>query len=286
MRIIPNNYNKKNKLHFISSKKLKFPSWLILLTLTKDILKQSNVGTNLGVFWLVIPIAIQLFLYYLVFSIGFRVPYVEDIPFIFYFAPLFLIWSYFAESLNQATSILSQYDFLIKKIRFPFYLIPIASSIAKFITYLSLLVPLILYINIYLNNGINNLIDVLFSLLSIFFFTTLVSLIVAIFSSLSKDIQRTVPILTNTLFWLTPIVYAESLIFNFPSYVSHFLFKIYPVNIIFLNFRYCVLDGSKKFNSCESIFSQLDNLIIMLAFSLIITYLYRKLRFLIIENLV
>ena len=88
MRHISNN-NEKNKLKLKSSKNYNKTHWLILFTLTKDILKSSNIGTNLGILWRIIPIATQLLLYYAVFSIGFRVPYVEGIPFIFYFAPCF-----------------------------------------------------------------------------------------------------------------------------------------------------------------------------------------------------
>ena len=165
-------------------------------------------------------------------------------------------------------------------------MIPIASSIAIFITYLLLLVPIIVYIIIYLNYGNYNFIGLLFSLLSIFIFTTLISLAFSIFSSLSKDFQRTIPILTNSLFWLTPIVYSESLIFNLPPFVSNFLLNIYPVNVLFLNFRYCLLSSSNKINYCKPILSQLDNIFFMLALALLVNFLYKKLKFLIMENLV
>ena len=117
----------------------KYSSRLLLLTtLIKDILKTKQLGTQLGVAWLLIPILVQLIIYYLIFSVGLKVPMISNVPFIFYFFPLFIIWSYIAETISSSATILSEYSFLITKIRFPFYLLPIAASIANLITYLLL----------------------------------------------------------------------------------------------------------------------------------------------------
>ena len=264
----------------------KYSSKLLLLTtLIKDILKTKQLGTQLGIAWLLIPILVQLIIYYLIFSVGLKVPMISNVPFIFYFFPLFIIWSYIAETISSSATILSEYSFLITKIKFPFYLLPIAASIANLITYLLILFPVLIFIRIRLSLGLNDILNTLVSLVLIFIFTTTLSCILSLFASLSNDLKRTIPIALNSFFWLTPMVYPESLINNLPNIFSKIILDIYPINILLLNFRACTLSGFSELTKCKLLLFNFYPSLFFIFLIIFASYSYVKLKYIITENI-
>tara|TARA_Y100001968_G_C19445066_1_gene764872 strand:+ start:1825 stop:2637 length:813 start_codon:yes stop_codon:yes gene_type:complete len=257
----------------------------LLSTLVKDILKTKQLATQLGIAWLIIPILIPLIIYYLIFSVGLRAPTISNVPFIFYFFPVFIIWSYFAETISASATILSEYNFLITKIRFPFYLLPIAVSIANVFIYSFILFPVFIFIRIKLSLGLVNLFNTLVSLLLIFIFTTALGCIVSIFASLSNDLKRIIPIALNSLFWLTPSVYPENLIYNLPKSLANILVNIYPVNILFLNFRACTILNFSELSECKLLLFNYQPILLIVILIIFTAYSYTKLRYIIMENI-
>tara|TARA_Y100001968_G_scaffold77406_1_gene68696 strand:- start:4262 stop:5074 length:813 start_codon:yes stop_codon:yes gene_type:complete len=257
----------------------------LLITLVKDIFKSKQLGTQLGIAWLLLPIFTQLVIYYLIFSIGLKVPMISNVPFIFYFFPLFIIWSYIAETISSSSTILSEYNFLITKISFPFYLLPIAVSITNLITYLLILFPVLIFIRIRLSLGFIDIFNTLISLILIFIFTTTLSCILSLFASLSNDLKRIIPIALNSLFWLTPMVYPESLIYNLPSSFSKIIIDIYPINILLLNFRACALSSFSELTKCNLLIFNFYPSFLFILLIIFASYSYIKLRYIIMENI-
>jgi len=167
--------------------------------------------TAIGLMW----VLIQPFFSMVVFSIFFGklagVPS-DGLPYpIFNYAAL-VPWTFFANSLMQASTCLAGQQGLIKKIYFPRLILPIstvlANSVNFFITF-SLLIVMMIYYHIYPTIAI--------LLLPLFF---LIALITSIGVSLwfcaidvwYRDVERMLPFIIQFWLFITPIVYSSSLL--------------------------------------------------------------------------
>lgn len=135
-----------------------------------------------------------------------------DIPFaLFYFIPLTL-WAFFADVVGRSTGILREYGYLINKIAFPFWvlpLVPVASAL------LSQGILLLLVGGLMVNYGIAPA-DTAVLYLLIWLFCVLLTLGVAYAVSaiavFVPDLAQIVPVVINIMFWLTPILYPATLV--------------------------------------------------------------------------
>ena len=192
------------------------------------------VNTDAGILWIILPQFIQIIIYFLIFSVGFRTSSISDIPFIVYMLPAFLAWSLFSDSLISSSSLLNQYQYMITKFPTPFYLL-----ISSYYLY-ALSVFIVLSSAFYLLSSIfvqyhASLWSILyfilvFAVFSVFTFS--VSLLISIFSFISKDVQNAVTIIINSLFWLSPVVYPAALLSDFNPTFKFIIFKVYPVNLL------------------------------------------------------
>ena len=183
--------------------------------LAKRDLLNRYAGSYAGVFWTIgVPLLYAL-INVVVFStlmsgrMGARY---GDIPFaLFYFIP-FSLWTLFSEGVGRSTGILREYRYLVSKIAFPFWvlpLVPLASAL------LSQTIVLLLAFGLMQFNGI-----ALGGSAAVYLLVWLVCLMLALgvayaVSALSiyiSDLAQIVPVVINILFWLTPILYPATLV--------------------------------------------------------------------------
>lgn len=188
-----------------------------------------------------------------------------DTPFVlFYFIP-FSLWVVFAEVVGRSTGILREYDYLINKISFPYWvlpLIPLASALLNQFIILSIVAVLFKYFNLSVSN-----------LAYIYFFIWLITLILTIgfayaVSAISvylQDLKQIVPLFINILFWLTPILYPPFLIEQkAPIWLKTIIISFNPFYYLSEYSRYSLL-GTEEFPFL--------NLVMLLAISCILLFL-------------
>lgn len=183
--------------------------------LAKRDLLNRYAGSYAGVFWTIgVPLLYAL-INVVVFStlmsgrMGARY---GDIPFaLFYFIP-FSLWILFSEVVGRSTSILRDYGYLVSKIAFPFWvlpLIPLASAL------LSQLIILLLAFGLMLHYSINigdTAAIYLLVWIACLLLTLGVAYAVSALSVYIPDLGQIVPVVVNILFWLTPILYPATLV--------------------------------------------------------------------------
>lgn len=135
-----------------------------------------------------------------------------DIPFaLFFFVPLTL-WTVFSESAIRSTSIMREYAYLINKIAFPFWvlpLVPLASALLSQGILLTVVGCLMVYY------GIAPAASAPFYLVAwlvCLMLTVGISYAIAAFAVYVPDLAQIVPVGVNILFWLTPILYPPSVV--------------------------------------------------------------------------
>jgi ABC-type polysaccharide/polyol phosphate export permease len=204
--------------------------------LAKRDLKNRYATNYAGIAWNVLVPLMYAIINVVVFSIlmkGRMGARYGDLPFaLFYFIP-FSLWSLFSEVTGRSTFILREYGFLINKIAFPYWVLPLVPLASAFLN------QLILF-------GIVGFMLASYSIVpsssaGLFILVWLISVVLTIgvafaVSALAvyiPDMAQIVPVLINILFWLTPILYSATLVeTGGPLWVRRLIMDFNPFSYI------------------------------------------------------
>lgn len=173
-------------------------------------LKGRYKGKVLGYLWAFLLPLSHTCIYYYVFKIVMKVE-MENFG-VFMITGIFP-WTMISYAITAGANSFNTNSNIIKKVKFPLYLLPFSISINETIfLYLSMLIviPFILSSTITLS-FVNFLYLPIISII-IILFTTSFGLIFAILNSFFKDISYIVTVFFNVVFFMTPIVYPISAI--------------------------------------------------------------------------
>jgi lipopolysaccharide transport system permease protein len=169
----------------------------------------AGVAWNIGVPLLYSVINVVVFSILMTGRMGTRY---GDVPFsLFYFIP-FTLWTGFAEVVGRSPNILKDYSYLINKIAFPAWvlpLIPLASAILTQLVILIISLGLMLNLNVEMANTAG--LYIIIWLISLII-TIGVAYAVAALSVYIPDLSQAIPVCITILFWLTPILYPATLV--------------------------------------------------------------------------
>lgn len=167
-------------------------------------------------------------------------------PFVMFYFVAFSLWMVFNEVVSRSTGILKEYSYLINKIAFPFWvlpMIPLASAILGQVIVLLIITALTYYLDISIAS--TAYMYVLIWFISILF-TIGVAYAVSAISVYFPDMSQIVPLLLNVLFWMTPILYPPSLIKQHaPIWLEQIIININPFYYISEYSRYALLSGAE-----------------------------------------
>jgi len=183
--------------------------------LSKRDMKNRYANSYMGVAWTVgVPLLYSV-INVIVFSIlmsGRMGSHYGDIPFsLFYFVP-FSLWTLFTEIVGRSPGILREHSYLINKIAFPAWvlpLIPLASALLSQLIILILTAGLMIHLHVYPAKTVG--IYILIWIIAITFSLGVAYMISAI-AVYVPDLGQVVPVVITILFWLTPILYPATLV--------------------------------------------------------------------------
>jgi lipopolysaccharide transport system permease protein len=179
---------------------------LVSVLVAKD-LKTRYRGSVMGLLWTLLNPLLMMLVYTLVFSVYMRVP-VEHYP-VFAFAGL-LPWIWFSTSLSQATVAVVREGHLLRKVRFPAEILPF-TAVAS--TGVNFLLTLPLYLALALIFGVRLGWSLLWApvLLALSFLLQYgLALALAALNVRFRDVEHLTANILSLLFFLTPILYAET----------------------------------------------------------------------------
>lgn len=183
--------------------------------LAKRDLKNRYAGSYAGAVWNIgVPLLYSI-INVVVFSIlmsGRMGARYGDVPFaLFYFIP-FSLWTVFAEVVGRSPNILKDYSYLINKIAFPAWvlpLIPFASALLSQLIILLISFGLTIYLGVSISGSAWIYVVIWFISIII---TAGIAYAVAGLSVYIPDLVQAVPVCITILFWLTPILYPATLV--------------------------------------------------------------------------
>lgn len=189
-------------------------SYMIRSMVVRDILKRY-VGSILGVFWSLIHPAIQMAIYYFVFSVVLKMklgPEYGGTHFAVWLIAGLLPWLMFAEVVTRSPDAVVEQASVIKKTVFPSEILSIVKLTAASVNHL---IGVILLLGLLLALGYGFSMKVLLIVpyfLAMAIFALGISWALSALNVYLRDIGQIITVFVNIWFFLTPVVYARHLV--------------------------------------------------------------------------
>jgi ABC-2 type transport system permease protein len=177
----------------------------LLRNLVLKDLKLKYRGSVLGFAWSLVNPLVMLVVYWLAFT------YIMGIRrqgFVFFLLVGMLPWTFFATTVGMSTATIAEAGGLLKSVRFPRTVMPIATvlfNLAQYLMTFAVLLPAMCIV-FRVAPAWPMLAYPVFLLLLVLF-TSGAALFVATASAYFRDVKHLVDVALQVLFWLTPIVY-------------------------------------------------------------------------------
>lgn len=192
--------------------------------------------SKLGLIWPLLTPWVMLLLYVFVFHTVFNTP----IPRygVFLFAGL-LPWSFLSQTVGAAVTSLSLEADVIRRARFPYWLLPLAVEVALSTYFLITLIGFVGYLGV--RGEINWAVfpAILLPVASIYLFVGALTCVLAFIDVYNRDLRQVLNNLLTVWFFLVPIVYQQRML----SHRLLFTRSIDPLNLIVGEFRDVLYDG-------------------------------------------
>jgi lipopolysaccharide transport system permease protein/teichoic acid transport system permease protein len=205
----------------------------LIFEMAKRDISSNIVGSMLGFFWTFINPLITIFIFWLVFSLGFKSAPKGDIPFVVWLTAGMSIWNTFSEVINGSTGVILGNSHLVKKVVFPLSILPVVKLVASFITHFIFIGLLLILVLLY------KLPFSIYWLQAFYYFAAMcvlalgVSWITSSVNIFARDTSQIVTVVLQIGFWATPIFWDLSIM---PEKVQSIL-KLNPMFYIVQGYR-------------------------------------------------
>ena len=181
--------------------------WPVLVNLAKREVRAQYVGSALGIVWQVITPLVLILVFWVVFSVGFRVQPASGVPFAVWLTAGMAAWFAFSEIVSGSVHAITSHPHLVKKVVFPVQALPLVkvlSALCNHLLFLAILVVLMLVQGV----GFS-----FYILQVVYYFACMVVLalgigwIVAALNVFARDTARLVGVLLQIGMWATPVLW-------------------------------------------------------------------------------
>ena len=184
-----------------------FQKWPLLKNLAIREIRQQYVGSMLGIVWQFITPVVLIAVFWVVFSVGFRVKPTSGVPFAVWLTAGMSAWFVFAEMVSGCVHCITGNTHLVKKVVFPVQALPVVkiiTAISNHLCFLFILFVLILLNDLSINGYYFQAIYYFFCLIM---FALGIGWIVAALNVFTRDTARLVGVLLQVGMWATPILW-------------------------------------------------------------------------------
>lgn len=201
--------------------------------MAKRELKAQYIGSTLGLVWTFIHPLVLIFVFWVVFSVGFKAKPANNIPFVVWLTAGMACWFAFADMVSGTVNIVVGHANLIKKTVFPAQILPVVkiiSSLAAHAVFVFILMVLLLLHRMPLSIYYVQTVYYLFCMLIL---VAGISWLVSALNVFVRDVSQAVAVVLQVGFWATPIFWDIKMM---PEKVQ-FLLKLNPMFYIVQGYR-------------------------------------------------
>lgn len=209
----------------------------IFVNLAQSDFRRRYLGTYLGAFWAVAAPFSTIGVLLFVFNVGFRSGPVAGVDFDVWLVSGLIVWFYISDGIISGGNAVTEYGFLVKKMRFMTELLPIVkvtSSLYVHLINFILLIALLLYGG---HRPTLYWLQIPYYFAALFIFVLAVAMIASVIQVFVKDFNGVIAILMQIGFWATPVLWdAKMLPARFEFVVTY-----NPANYVVQGYRESLL---------------------------------------------
>lgn len=212
---------------------------LLLKKLVRNDLKSRYSGSAFGVVWAFVQPLVTILVFWFVFQVGFRNPPVANIQFILWYIAAFIPWTYFNDAVMSSSNVMYEYSFLVKKMKFKVWLLPIVKVFSSLYIHLFFLAFIMFMYLIYGYSFQFSWLSMVYYSFAMTILLIGIAYVVSSFAVFLKDATQMVNIVLQIGFWMTPIFWADS---SLNENVLHVL-RLNPLYYIVTGYRDALISG-------------------------------------------
>lgn len=213
----------------------------LILALSKREIASQYIGSLLGIIWTFIQPAVMIFVFWFVFSVGFKTEPQNGAPFAVWLTAGMAPWFVFSDIVMKSSGAIVGYAHLIKKSVFPSQILPVVKVLSSMLTHTAFVLLLIVLI-------IFQKVSFGIYFLQFFYYLFCLSVLalgigwaVAALNVFIRDVGQIVAVIMQVGFWATPIFWDISLMKDHPKIQT--LLKLNPVYYIIEGYRDSFIDA-------------------------------------------
>lgn len=179
----------------------------MLWSLSRNDFKARFASTYLGGIWAFVQPLCTMFIFWFVFQMGLRSADVGGVPFILWYAPAYLVWTFFSDAVSGMTSSVKEYAYLVRKVNFRVSLIPTVKLVSTAFVHLGFILFLVV-MNLCYGRPLSvyNL-QVVYYFLCAIVLSWGIGVFAAAVTPFVGDMSSIVGVILQIGFWATPIVW-------------------------------------------------------------------------------
>lgn len=210
-----------------------------IFELAKRDFTSQYIKNYFGLAWAILDPLLLITVLYLVFGVRFGDRESSGVPFVIYLLTGYITYHFFASVLQQVTSSVSSYSFLLKKVNFRSATLPIVKLLSNLAMHFIILC--IAFILLMINSFYPNLywLQLIYYIFAVYMLLLGIAWLTSSVSLFFPDIKFIVGIISRVLFFLTPIFWN---IDRLPENYA-FLLKFNPLFYIVNGYRESLVYG-------------------------------------------
>ena len=177
----------------------------MVMRLAANDMKARYSASALGVVWAFIQPLITILVFWFVFQAGFKTAPVDNVPYILWFIVGYVPWIYFSDVLNFGVNVLSDYSYLVKKVKFQVEYLPVIRIISSFFVHVFFVVFIFFMFGFYRYRISLKWIQAVYYSGALTVFSWGVIMLFSALSVFYKDISQLVSVILQIGFWATPV---------------------------------------------------------------------------------
>lgn len=212
----------------------------IVMSLAQEDFHKRFVGSYFGVFWMFVQPIVTVVIYYCVFQLGFKSspPSGTNAPYVLWLIPGIVPWFYINEAINMGTSVLYDYNYLVKKVVFKISILPVIKNVSCLFVHLIFWLIMVAVFLLYGYVPTICWLQTLYYTFCAFVFILAVTMFTSAINAFFKDMAQLVNIILQFGMWITPIMWSYTMMGD-----KAWILKINPVYYITEGYRDCLLNN-------------------------------------------
>lgn len=220
----------KSSLNFI---KLIISQRHLIASMARRELATQYIGSFLGFVWTFVNPLVTIFVFWFIFSVGFKVKPMEGVPFVVWLTAGMAPWFIFFDITAGSTNAIVSYAHLIKKTVFQSQILPVVKTASSLITHFIFLIILVVLINVQTMPMSIYYLQFLYYLFGLCVLGLGLGWMLSALNVFIRDIGQIIGVVLQLGFWATPIFWDINIM---PTEIQP-VFKLNPMFYIVQGYR-------------------------------------------------